>query len=290
MSNIHPSAVIEPGAEVGKDVTIEPYAIIKSGVKLGDGVTVKSHAYIDGNTTIGSGTTIYPGASIGTKTQDLKYSGETTFVYIGKDCEIREFATINSSCGENSTVEIGDGCMIMAYCHVAHNCQIGDGVIMSNGVQLAGHVALGDHATIGGMTAVHQRVRIGRHAMVGGMGRVTADVPPYSMGGGSPFRMAGPNRVGLKRYGFSFREQQAILCCYKLTYRSGYRLEEALRRIEAEVEALPVVQDWIEFCHNSQRSLIGLQGVTLGGGEQSKRVDLDEVLDQRLAEPSSLGG
>jgi UDP-N-acetylglucosamine acyltransferase len=289
MSNIHPSAVIEPGAEVGENVTIEPYVIIKSRVKLGEGVTIKSHAYIDGNTTIGARTTVYPGASIGTKTQDLKYAGETTYVTIGRDCEIREFATINSSCGANSTVEIGNNCMVMAYCHVAHNCQIGDHVVMSNGVQLAGHVELGDHATIGGMTAIHQRVRVGRYAMVGGMGRVTADIPPYSIGGGSPFRMAGPNRVGLKRHGFSFAEQQAILACYKLTYRCGLRLEEALLRIEEEVEGLGVVKDWIDFCQHSQRSLIGLQGVTLSH-EQSKRVDLDEVLEQRLAEPSSLGG
>ena len=172
-SNIHPAAIVEPGAEIGDNVTIEPYAIVKSTVKLEEGVTIKSHAYIDGNTTIGSGTIIWPGVSIGTKTQDLKFRGEKTYVIIGKNTEIREFATINSSTYEGSVVRVGDHCLIMAYCHIAHNCEVGNHVIMSNNSLLAGHVIVEDYAIIGGMTPVHQFARICCHAMVGGLSRVT---------------------------------------------------------------------------------------------------------------------
>src|SRR5690606_37728245 len=157
---IHPQAVIEPGAKIGNNVTVEPFAVVKKTVTLEDDVVIKSHAYIDGYTTIGEGTVIWPGASIGTKTQDLKYRGEKTFVVIGKRCEIREFVTINSSSQENSTVRIGDHCLIMAYCHIAHHCELGNRVIMSNCAMLAGHVTIEDCAIIGGMTPVHQFSRI----------------------------------------------------------------------------------------------------------------------------------
>jgi UDP-N-acetylglucosamine acyltransferase len=262
MSNIHPNAIIEPGAKIGKNVTIEAYAIIKGTVTLGDNVVIKSHAYIDGYTTIGDGTIVWPSASIGTKTQDLKFRGEKTFVLIGKNCEIREFVTINSSCQENSVVKIGDHCLIMAYCHVAHNCVIGDRVIMANNANLAGHVTVEDHAIIGGMTPVHQYSRIGCYAMVGGFSRITHDVPPYSIGAGSPYKLGGLNLVGLKRHGFPYEVRRALTKAFKLTYRSGLRLAEALDLIENTVEKNPHIEHWLQFCRNSRRGIIGLQGVT----------------------------
>lgn len=275
MSNIHPQAVVEPGAKVGKNVTVEPFAVVKSTVILEDHVTIKSHAYIDGNTTIGEGTIIWPGASIGTKTQDLKYRGEKTFVVIGKRCEIREFVTINSSCQENSTVRIGDDCLIMAYCHVAHNCEIGNRVVMSNSAMLAGHVIVEDCAIIGGMTPVHQFSRIGCYAMVGGFSRVPRDVPPYTVGGGFPYKFGGVNIIGLKRHKFPLETRVALSKAFKITYRSGVRLEEAIAQIEREIEPYPEVKHWIAFCRSSKRGLIGLEGVTkaspLAAGETEEQ-------------------
>ncbi|MBS4167372.1 MULTISPECIES: acyl-ACP--UDP-N-acetylglucosamine O-acyltransferase [unclassified Neochlamydia] len=261
-SNIHPTAVIEPGAIIGDKVTIEPYAIIKAHVKLEEGVTIKSHAYIDGHTIIGAGTTIYPFASIGTQTQDLKYKGETTFVKIGKNCQIREFVTINSSCGENTSVEIGDDCLIMAYCHIAHNCIVGNRVIMSNNATLAGHVIVEDCAIISGFVPVHQFSRIGKYAMVGGMSRITRDVPPYTIGAGIPYKFGGINIVGLKRHGFSLKIRQELGKAFKIVYRSKACLEEALLQIERELEPLPEILHFVEFCRSSKRGLLGLEGIT----------------------------
>ena len=216
-SFIHPMAIVEPGATIGENVTIEAFAVVKKNVFLADNVVVKSHAYIDGHTTIGDGTIIWPGASIGTKTQDLKYRGEKTYVVIGKNCEIREYITINSSTSEGSTVSVGDHCLIMAYCHIAHNCTVGNNVIMSNNALLAGHVIVEDFAIIGGMTPVHQFSRIGCHAMVGGMSRVTQDVPPYTVGGGIPYQFGGINRIGLKRRKFPFETRQALARAFRIS-------------------------------------------------------------------------
>jgi|694.fasta_scaffold66948_1 UDP-N-acetylglucosamine acyltransferase len=261
-SNIHPTAIIEPGAKIGADVVVEAYAVIKSHVTLEDRVVIKSHVYIDGYTKIGEGTVIYPFASIGTKTQALKYRGEKTFVTIGKNCEIREFVTINSSFEENSEVKVGDNCLIMACCHIAHHCQLGNRVILSNSVNLAGHVTVEDCAILGGMIAVHQHSRIGTYAMVGGMSRITNDIPPYTIGGGIPYKLGGLNIIGLKRHGFPLKTRKELNKAFKLVYRSNLRLEDALERIHNEVELLPEVLHWLEFCTGSKRGLMCLQGNT----------------------------
>lgn len=277
-SYIHPTAIIESGAKIGNNVTVEAYAVIKGTVTLEDNVVVKSHAYLDGHTTIGEGTVIWPSASIGTKTQDLKFRGEKTFVVIGKNCEIREFATINSSCQENSTVKIGDNCLIMAYCHVAHNCEIGDRVIMANNANLAGHVIVEDHAIIGGMTPVHQFSRIGKYSMVGGFSRITHDVPPYTIGAGLPYKLGGLNLVGLKRHGFPLEVRRALTQAFRMTYRSGLHLKDALSRIEEEVELNPHVKHWVEFCRASRRGLIGFQGLVVEPQEDFS--EYEELLEE----------
>lgn len=263
-SNIHSMAIVEPGAEIGNNVTVEAFAIVKSSVILEDNVTIKSHAYIDGHTRIGNGTTIWPSASIGTKPQDLKFRGEKTFVVIGKNCEIREFATINSSTVEGSIVSVGDNSLIMASCHIAHNCTVGKNVIMSNNSLLAGHVIVEDYAIIGGMTPVHQFSRIGCHAMVGGFSRVTHDVPPYTVGGGVPYCLGGINRIGLKRRKFPFEVRMALAKAYRLVYRSQLHLTEAIKQIENEIPPLPEVVQFVKFCQESRRGLIGLQGAQQG--------------------------
>lgn len=280
-SNVHPLAYVESGARIGKNVTIEPFAVVKGTVTLEDNVVIKSHAYIDGNTTIGEGTVIYPGASIGTKSQDLKYHGEKTFVTIGKKCEIREFVTINSSSGEGTSVKVGNNCFIMAYCHIAHNSVIGNNVVMSNNATLAGHVTIEDNAIIGGLTPIHQFVRIGTFAMVGGMSRVPHDVPPYTIGAGIPFKFGGLNIIGLKRNGFSLETRRALSQAFKLMYRSKLHPEEALRKIEEEVPPLPEVLHWIRFCKETKRGLIGLQGV-INAEEDSLEEEGDEASEKDL--------
>ncbi|MBA2369741.1 MAG: acyl-ACP--UDP-N-acetylglucosamine O-acyltransferase [Candidatus Protochlamydia sp.] len=261
-AQIHPTAVIAPGAKIGKNVIIEPYAVIHSPhVVLEDNVVIKSHVYLDGHTTIGAGTTIYPSASIGTKTQDLKYRGEKTFVRIGKNCDIREFVTINSSCQEGSVVEVGDNCLIMAYCHVAHNCKVGNGVIMSNNATLAGHVTVDNYAIIGGLTPIHQFVRIGAYAMVGGMSRVTHDIPPFTIGAGIPYKFGGLNIVGLKRHGINLEARQELSKAFRLLYRSQLYMEEALNRIERELKPLPEIKQFVSFCRQTKRGLMCLQGI-----------------------------
>lgn len=255
---IHPTAIVEPGAKVGNNVTIEAYAIVKSTVTLEDNVVIKSFVYIDGHTTIGEGTVIYPSASIGTKPQDLKYRGEKTYVKIGKNCEIREFVTINSSCQEGSTVQVGDRCLIMAYCHIAHNCEVGNQVILSNGATLAGHVIVEDYAIIGGLTPIHQFTRIGSYAMVGGMSRVTHDIPPYTIGAGIPFKFGGLNIIGLKRHGIPLQTRLVLSKAFKIVYRSQVKLDEALDYIERELPLLPEIKHWLDFCRSSKRGLMCL--------------------------------
>lgn len=276
-SMIHPTAQVEAGAKIGKGVVIEPYAIVKGSVTLDDNVVIKSFAYIDGNTHIGEGTTIYPSAVIGTRTQDLKFRGEKTFVKIGKRCQIREYVTINSSCQENTTVEVGDDCLIMAYCHVAHNCRLGNRVIMSNNSTLAGHVEVEDCAIIGGFTPIHQFVRIGTHAMVGGMTRVGQDIAPYTIGGDIPFRLAGINRVGLRRHGFSLELRKELAKAFRYLYRSDMTVAEALHRIEEECHPYKEIVHFVSFCRATKRGLIGLS-------KQPENVDEQLALEEEEEE------
>ncbi len=263
MTKIHPTAIIEDGAQIGQDVEIEPYVIIKKNVVIHDKVVIKAHAYIEGHTTIGEGTVIWPSVSIGTQTQDLKFSGERTFVRIGKNCHIREFVTINSSTQKDSAVEIGDGCLLMAYCHIAHNSKIGNHVVMSNCATLAGHVTIGDYAIIGGFAPIHQNVRIGDYAMIGGMSRVGHDIPPFTIGGGIPFKVGGINIVGLKRKGFSLEVRSALSRAFKILYRSDLKLSDALEEIQKNCKPIPEIESWLEFCNNpSSRGIMGFQSQT----------------------------
>lgn len=259
---IHPTAIVDKNAKIGKNVQIGPYAVVGPNVCLEDNVVIKNGVILDGHTTVGAGTTIWPYAVIGTKTQDLKFRGEVTFVEIGKNCQIREFVTINSSCGENTKVIVGDNCLIMAYCHVAHNCEIGNRVIMANNATLAGHVIVEDCAVIGGLSAVHQFSRIGCYAMVGGMSRVTHDVAPYTIGAGSPYRLGGLNIVGLKRHGITLETRKLLSQAFRAVFRSDFRLEEALHFIETEISQIPEIKHFLTFCRTSKRGLIDSGSIT----------------------------
>lgn len=283
-TKIHPTAVIEPTVVLGEDVVIEPYAVIRGQVTIADQVCIKSHVYIEGHVEIGRATTIWPGAVIGTQTQALKYQGEVTHVKIGPRCQIRECVTINSSYGEGETVSVGEGSLIMAYCHIAHHCHIGQGVIMSNAVNLAGHVTIGSHATIGGMSAFHQRTRVGEYAMVGGMSRVTHDVPPFTMGGGIPYKMGGINRVGLKRANFLLEQRKILSQLFQITYREKNAYRERMEKIKQIAQKEPLALRWLEFCQSSMRGLIDLPSAL-----QKEPSSQEEASTNQVAmEPSSL--
>jgi UDP-N-acetylglucosamine acyltransferase len=248
MATIHPTAVVHPDAKIAEGVEIGPYSIVGPNVVLKENVVLRSHVVVEGHTTIDQGTVIFQFASIGAKPQDLKFRGEKTFVFIGKNCEIRECVTVNSSCGEGTAVRIGDNCLLMAYVHVAHNCVLGRNVILSNNVSLAGHVEVGDFAIVGGFTPVHQFTRIGPHAMCGGMSRLDGDLGPFLIGGGTDFKVGGINLVGLRRREFDLERRVKLGKLFKWVYRSELSIEMAIHEILKEFSLDDEdVRLWVEF-------------------------------------------
>jgi UDP-N-acetylglucosamine acyltransferase len=255
MSNIHPTAVIHPGAKIGTDVAIGPYCVIGEHVQLGDGTVLQSHVVVDGRTTIGRRCQLFPFACIGMKTQDLKYAGGVTFAEVGDNTVLREFVTVHTGTKEGEVTRIGAGCLIMAYCHVAHGCVVGNEVIMSNLAQLAGEVKIEDRAIIGGMTGVHQFCRVGTMAMVGGATKVRQDCPPYMIIDGSEATVIGPNIVALQRRGVNEEARTALKEAYRLLYREGLNRSQALERIKYEVPDLPEIRHLTAFYAQSTRGV-----------------------------------
>ena len=258
MSKIHPTAIVEDGAQLGADVEVGPYAHIGANVKVGVGTTIGQGAIVDGHTTLGEKCQIFPYALIGMKTQDLKYQeGSVSYVEIGDRTVIREFATVHLGTADGEKTIIGSDCLFMAYCHAAHGCVLGNHVICSNSVQLAGDVHLADYTIIGGVTGIHQFCHVGRHAMVGGAAKVRQDFPPYMLGDmveGS-LKVIGPNVVGLMRRGFSRETIQALKEAYRFLYRDGLNRTQALERVENDVEQLPEVKELVAFYRESKRGV-----------------------------------
>lgn len=229
-TRIHASAVVDPAAQLGEGVRVGPFCVVGPNVRLGDGCELVSHVAIDGHTTMGRGNRVFPFASIGHEPQDLKYHGEASEVVIGDDNVIREGVTINPGTeGGGMLTRIGNGNLLMAYSHVAHDCLLGDGVILANGATLAGHVEIEDGVILGGHAAVLQFVRIGRYAMIGGTAGITKDVPPYCMSsGGYRPGLAGLNLVGLRRRGFSNERIQRLKSMYRILFQSTGPMPERL--------------------------------------------------------------
>lgn len=252
---IHPTAIVHPRAQIAEDCEIGPYCVIGEHVTLGAGCRLHSHVVIDGHTTLGARNEIFPFASIGLKTQDLKWRGGLTRTEIGDANTFREYVTVNSATGEGEVTRIGSHNHILAYCHIAHNVILGNHVIMSNVATLAGHVVVEDHAVIGGLAAVHQFCRIGRMAMIGGCSKVVQDVPPFMMADGNPAVTRTINKVGLDRNGVSAEAQAALKQCFKLLFRDGLTIPNALGRIEQDVPPLPEVRHLIEFVRASERGI-----------------------------------
>ena len=252
MSEIHPTAIIADGAEIGEGVSIGPYAIIGSDVVLGDGVKVQSHALVEGHTRIGSGTSIFPFAAIGGPPQDTSYDEEPTRVEIGRNCIVREHVTVNrgTARGRGET-RIGDRCFLMIGAHVAHDCVVREEVVMVNGANLGGHVEVGEHAIIGGLSAVQQRCRVGAHAFIGGVSGVNADVIPFVSAIGERAVIGGLNIVGLKRRGFSRPTIHALRAAYKAVFEGGGSRSERIERVAEQYADVPEVIMIVDFIRES---------------------------------------
>jgi UDP-N-acetylglucosamine acyltransferase len=255
LGEIHPTAIVHPDARLGRGVVIGPYSVIGPDVTIGDDTEIGSHVILENRVTIGVRNRIFHGAVIGTAPQDLKYEGADTAVVIGDDNTIREFVTINIATETGETTQIGSGCLLMAYSHVAHNCLLGDSVIMANSVNLAGHVQVDDFAIIGGMTAVHQFVAIGAHSFIGGLSRISKDVPPFVKVAGIPPIPAGINSIGLERRGFSPELVAHAKDAYRQLYRRGLRREEALEKIVEGGRDL-VAEIYEEFFARATRGIV----------------------------------
>lgn len=245
---VHPTAVVSPGARIGTNVKIGAYSVIGENVVLGDDVELVSHVVVEGRTEIGSGTRIFPFSSIGHQPQDLKYKGEASTLTIGKNCTIRENVTINpGTAGGIMTTKVGDNCLLMASVHVAHDCVVGNNVVLANYVGLAGHAVIGDFVSFGGMCAVHQFVRIGAHAFIGAQSMIDGDVIPYGMAVGNRARLAGLNLVGLKRRGFDREAIHRLRAAYRLVFSSEGTLRERVDDAAELFKDEPLVQDVVSF-------------------------------------------
>ena len=252
---IHPTAVLHPKAQLGVNCEIGPYCVIGEHVMLGDACRLHSHVVIDGHTTLGRGNEIFPFASLGLKSQDLKWNGGYTRTEIGDDNTFREYVTINSATGDGEVTRVGSHNNILAYCHIAHNVTLGDHIIMSNVATLAGHVVVEDHAVIGGLAAVHQFCRIGKMAIIGGCSKVVQDVVPYMLADGNPSVSKTINKVGLERNGVSAEAQAALKQTFKILFREGLTIPNALARIEAELPPLAEIQHLVQFVRSSGRGI-----------------------------------
>ncbi|HEX7570222.1 MAG TPA: acyl-ACP--UDP-N-acetylglucosamine O-acyltransferase [Verrucomicrobiae bacterium] len=252
---IHPTAIIHPQAQIGSGCEIGPYCIIGEHVTLGDNCKLHSHVVLEGHTKLGQGNEIYQFASIGAKTQDLKWKGGVTRTEIGDRNTFREYVSIHSATSDGGVTLIGSDNNILAYNHVAHDCRLGNHIIISNSVALAGHVIVEDHVVIGGLVGVHQFCRIGRLAMVGSSSKITQDVPPFMIVDGNPSATRIINKVGLERNGVSAEAQSALKQAYKIFFREELGGTAALAKIEAEVPPLPEVKYFVQFIRASERGV-----------------------------------
>ena len=255
MSEIHPTAVIQEGAQIGEGCRIGPYCVIGPNVTVGAGCELHSHVVIGGHTEIGSENTFYPFASIGLRTQDLKWDGGTTWTRVGSNNTFREYVTIHSATTDGDATVIGSHNNLLAYTHVAHDCQLGDHIIMSNVGTLAGHVTVEDRAIVGGLAAVHQFCRIGTMWIVGGCSKVVQDVPPYMMVDGNPAATRTLNKEGLKRNGLDEDTQKSMRQAYRILFRSEQTFTNAVKQVRADVAASPELEHLLAFIESSERGI-----------------------------------
>ena len=254
--NIHPTAIVHPGAKIAQGVQIGAYSVVGEHVSVGKDTRIASHVLIEGWTTLGERNQVFSFSCIGTPPQDIGYRNEETYLIIGNDNVIRESATIHrATTKEDRVTQIGNSNFLMAYSHVAHDCKLGNHIIMANSVGLGGHITVGDYAILGGIVAVHQFVRIGAYAIIGGQSAVPQDIPPYVSASGNRAKLYGLNLVGLKRRGFSDETISNLKKAYKIVFRSGLILEDALSKVKAELSGSPEAMSFMEFMKNSKRGI-----------------------------------
>jgi len=255
MSEIHPTAIVSPRAELAEDVTVGPWATIEDNVVIGSGCRIDSNTLIAHGTRLGREVRVHHGAVVGTIPQDLKFKGEESLAVVGDRTVVREYATINRGTAERGETTLGQDCLIMAYAHVGHDCLLGNHVIMGNAATLAGHVEVHDYALLSGVLPVHQFVKIGAHCIIGGGFRVPQDICPYSLAAGYPLRIMGLNVVGLKRRGFSSEAVKVLRGAFKLLFFSGLNTSQAVDRIREELPSTAEIGTILDFIEQSNRGL-----------------------------------
>ncbi len=253
---IHRTALIDPTADLGADVSVGPYCVVGPRVTSGERCALAAHAVIERNTRVAEGVKIGYGTIIGNDPQDLKYKGEETWVEIGSGTIIREYCTINRGSTATGKTTVGSRCFLMTYVHIAHDCVIGNDVIIANSVQMAGHVTVDDRAIISGLVPIHQFVRIGTYAFVGGGSRVNQDVPPYTKAAGNPVHLYGLNSVGLQRAGFPPELKLALKRAYRLVFNSDLTVSQGVARARVELPQVPEVESFLRFIEASQRGVM----------------------------------
>ena len=254
---IHPTAVIDPKAELAADVRVGPYSVIGAEVRIGEATEVGAHAVLEGRVRIGARCRIGHGAVIGALPQDFKFrEGTPVGVHIGDDTAIREYATIHRATHEGDDTRIGDHCLIMASSHIAHDCVIGNHVVIINYAGLTGHITVEDCATIGGLTGIHPFSRIGTYAYIGGCSKVTQDVPPFIIVDGIPATARAVNVIGMRRGGIDAAGRRQVQAAFRILYRSGLAPATALTRLKEELVGDPLVAKLVEFVEGSKRGIV----------------------------------
>jgi UDP-N-acetylglucosamine acyltransferase len=256
MSHVHPTAIVDPRAELDSAVEVGPYCLVGAGVKIGKGTQIHSHAVIQGRTSLGEGNVVFPFATIGSAPQDLKYKGEPSELLIGNRNTIREYVSLNpGTTGGGMVTRVGDQNLLMMYCHIAHDCIVGDHNVIANSATLGGHVVIEDFVIVGGLVGIHQFVRIGTSAILGAGSMVSKDVPPYCNATGDRAKLHGLNIEGLKRRGFDKSVIEAIRKAYRIAFRSRLKIDDAVKKIRHEIVSIPEVERFVSFIASSQRGV-----------------------------------
>lgn len=254
---IHPTAIIEPGAELGEDVQVGAYAYVGPRVRIGARTVLQHHANVEGRTTLGEDNEVFPFACIGTKTHDLKYTGGEPGLVIGDRNVFREYSSVHAATNDGEFTRVGNDNVILAYGHIAHDCIVGNHLVMSAQAALAGHVVVEDHVNIGWGVGVHQFCRIGAHAMLGGMSKIVQDVPPYIIADGNPAIARSINKVGLERYGFTLERLEAVKQAFRLFYRAGLNRTQAFEKMRAHaLVGTADFQHFLQFVEKSERGVV----------------------------------
>src|SRR5213082_2458994 len=253
---IHPTAIIDPGAQIGEDTIVGSYCVIGADVGTGPNCWLQHHVTLCGPMKAGANNNFYAYCSIGQQTQDLKYRGEPTYLEIGDENTFREFVTVNRSTTSEGKTRIGNSGNFLAYSHIGHDCTVGNHVVFSNNGTLAVHVQVGDHAVMGGLTAVHQFCRIGRFAITGGCSKIVQDVPPFMIADGNPAEIRGVNLIGLERKNFPPKSVKAIKEAFRLLYRSKLNTRQAIEAVRNQIEPRQEITQLIEFVEKSARGII----------------------------------